>query len=241
MREATHTVDNRSPPVIQLLLPPSRSPKFRPLTLPVLPLAPVVSQMVISKPQLGELCFTEGDREAERRQINFPIRGIHTVLREPSRELSAGLRMLSDRLTLKATWKSSRNILSKLTCAPGVGGAGTVPFGPITGPGSDSDGELVEVPLSRPKNSLTAPSTSPVVYKSRPIPQDQAKRKRLGLSYQVHARFREQPLRTLSIHSEIYPRFPRKTARTPSPVVIRKSSAPFSGNRWLKVSGETVE
>jgi len=175
-----HTVDNRSPPIIQLFFPPSRSPKFCPLTLPLLPLTPVVSQVVISKPQLGELRFTEGDGEVERRQIYFPIRGIHTMLRRPSGQLSAGPSMLSYRLTLNATWKSSRNILSKLTCASSTGGTGTVPFGPMTDPGSDSDGELDEVPLSRPKNSLTAPSTSPVVYKSRPIPRGQPAKAKMG-------------------------------------------------------------
>ena len=102
------------------------------------------------------------------------------MLREPSRQLRVVLKTLSDRLTLNATWKSSRNILSKLTCASGAGEAGTMPFGPMTDTGSDSDGELDEVPLSRPKNSLTAPSTSPVVYKSRPIPQAQPAKARMG-------------------------------------------------------------
>ena len=79
------------------------------------------------------------------------------------------LRMLRDRLTSKATRKSSRNTLSRLTCTSCGRGAATAPFGPVTDLGSDNDGELDEVPLRRPKNSLTAPSTSPVVYKSRPI------------------------------------------------------------------------
>jgi len=95
-REEVHTIDNRPPPIIQLFFPPSRSPKFCPLALPILPLIPVVSQVVISKPQLGELWFTKGDGEAERCQIYFPVRGIHTMLGEPSRQLSAGPRTLRD-------------------------------------------------------------------------------------------------------------------------------------------------
>ena len=39
----------------------------------------------------------------------------------------------------------------------------------MIGPGSDNDGTLDEVPFKIPKSNLTAPSASPVVYKSRPI------------------------------------------------------------------------
>lgn len=163
------TVDNPSPPVIQLLLPSSRPPEFSPLTFPLLPLAPIVSQMVISKPQLSKLRFTKGDGEAEGCQIDFPTRSLYPMLREVSRLVRTSLNMLISRLTSKATRKSSRNILSKLTCTSWVGGTATGPFGPVMDPGSDNDGELDEVPLSRFKNSLTAPSMSPVVYKSRPI------------------------------------------------------------------------
>ena len=167
-RRATHTVDNPSPPVIELLLPPSRSPKFRPLTFPLFPLVLIISKVVTSKPQLGQLWFTESDGQAKRRQIHFPTRGVHPMLCKASSQLDKSLRMLGDRLTLKATWKSSRNVLSKFTCVPCVGIA-TAPFNPMTGPGNDSDGELDEVPFRSPKNSLTAPSTFPVVYKSRPV------------------------------------------------------------------------
>ena len=166
------TVDNSSSPVIQLLLPPSRSPKFRPLTFPLFPLVLVVSQVVISKPQFGQLWFTEGDGQPKRRQIYFPTHSVHPMLRKASIQLDTSLTMLRNQFTLKATWKSSRNVLSKLTCAPCVE-ATSAPFGPMTGPGSDSDGELDEVPFRRPKKSSTAPSTFPVVYKSRPVLRSQ--------------------------------------------------------------------
>jgi len=168
------TVDNPSSPVIQLLLPPSRSPKFHPLTFPLFPLVLVISQVVISKPQLGQLWLTKGDGQAKRCQIYFPVGSVYPMLRKASRQLDKNPRMLRNQLTLKATRKSSRNVLSKLTCAPCVGAA-TTPFGPMTGPGNDSDGALDEVPFRRPKNSLTAPSTFPVVYKSRPIFRSQLK------------------------------------------------------------------
>ena len=166
------TVDNPPSVIIQLLLSPFRPPKFRPLAFPLFPLALVASEVVIPKPQLGQLGFTEGDWEAEGRQIHFPTSSIHPMLCEVPKQFSTNLRMLGNRPTLKATRKSSRNILSKLACASCIRGATTIPFGPGMGPGSDSEGEPDEVPLRRPRNSLTAPSTSPVVYKSRPTPRN---------------------------------------------------------------------
>ena len=62
--EVTCTIDSFPTPIIQLLLTPPRSLELRPLPLP--PFAPVVSNVVVSKPQLGQLCFTEGDGETER-------------------------------------------------------------------------------------------------------------------------------------------------------------------------------
>jgi len=85
-----HTVDNPPPSVIQLLLPPSRSPKFRPLTFSLLPLALVISRVVISKPQLGQLGFAEGNGETERRQIYFTACSIHPMLREASKPTQHG-------------------------------------------------------------------------------------------------------------------------------------------------------
>ena len=87
-----HTVDDPPPPIIQLLLSPSYSPKFRPLTFPRLPFVFVVPQVVISKPQPGQLGFTECDGEAERRQIYFPTRRIHPMLRRALRQLNVNLR-----------------------------------------------------------------------------------------------------------------------------------------------------
>ena len=164
-----HTINNPPPSVIQLLLPPSHPPKFRPLTFSLPPLVLIFSKVVVSKPQLGQLGFTETNGKAERRRIHFPTRSIYPMLYEAPRRLSMSFRIRGNRLTLKATRKSSRNILSKLTCASWAGGAATIPFGPITAPGRDNDGELDEVPFRSSKNSLTAPSTSPVVYKSRPV------------------------------------------------------------------------
>ena len=158
------------------------------------------------------------------------------MLCEAPRQLRISPRMWRDRLVSKTTWKSSRNISSNLTCTSCVGGATTVPFGPITGPGRDNDGGLNEVPLRSPKNSLTAPSTSPVVYKSRPVLQNQLKRSWIEPSYQVQ----ERCLRTPPTLSAIYPRFPRWTERTPLRAT-HTSPAPFSRNTSSRVSGGTDE
>ena len=117
------------------------------------------------------------------------------MLYEVPRQLRVSRRMWRDRLTSKATRKSSRNILSELTCTSYIRGATTVPLGPVTGPESNDEGGLDEVPLRNPKNSLTAPSTSPVVYKSQPVLQNELKRRWIEPSYQVRARLQERCLR----------------------------------------------
>lgn len=126
--------------------------------------------------------------------------------------------------------------MSKLTCVSCVGGTVTVPFGPIIGPGSDNDGEFDEEPVRRPKNNLTAPATSPVVYKSRPILQVSGWMERWVCFYQAHVRPQVQSLRTLSNLPGIYPRFPKRTGRVLSLRAIGTLSALSSRNESSRVS-----
>ena len=233
-----HTVHKPSALVIQFLLPTSNSPKFRPLTSQFLPLAITISQMDISKTQFGGLGLAKRGREVERLQIQFPTRIFHPMLRRSSKRLNVVLKSMCGRLTLNATRKSSRNILSKLTCVSWVGGTATVPVSPVVGPGSGNDGELDEVPFRRPKNNLTAPSMSPVVYKSRPILQVSERMDRCIFSYRADVRLQGQPLRTLSNCLGIYLRFPKMTGIILSLRAIRTLLVLSSGNKSSRVSCE---
>ena len=96
------------------------------------------------------------------------------------------------------------------------------------------------MPFRRPRNNLTAPSTSPVVYRSRPILRVSGRADgSVFFSYQGLARPQGQPLRTLSSSLGIYPLFPKKTGRIPFPWAIRTSPALSSGNKWSRVSCKT--